>query len=97
MYRIVQVESEWVVCVGSAMLLAFDRMDAAVKTIADAEQLMGTVQAPARSHPPGFAIRMDGSIQRHSGASPVDHAAPTFVERRRTSRNSQYLELDAAE
>ena len=97
MYRIVQVDSEWVVCAGSAMLLAFDRMDAAVKTIADAEKLMGAVQAPARSPPPDFAIRGDESIQRQSGASRGDQAAPTFVERRRAIRTSQYLELDAAE
>jgi hypothetical protein len=97
MYRIVQVDSEWVVCVGSAMLLAFDRLDAAAKTVADAEQLMGAVQAPSRSPPPGFAIRMDESIQRHSDAGPAVQVAPAFVERRRASRTSQYLQVEAAE
>jgi hypothetical protein len=93
MYRIVQFDSQWVVCVGSDMLLAFDRMDAAVKIIEDAEKLMNVVEPP----PPQFAVRMAEAAQRIAGVKFETAPAPAFVERRRTSRTSEHLKADAAE
>jgi hypothetical protein len=90
MYRIVQFDSQWVVCVGSAKLLACDRMDAAIKTIDDAEKLMNAVQTP-----PGFSVRMAEAAQRNAGLE--FETAPAFVERRRTIRKNQHFEADAAE
>ena len=78
MYRIVQLDSQWVVCVGSDMLLAFDRMDAAIKTRDDAEKLMNAIEAP----PPAFAVRMVEAAQPNTALE--FETAPAFVERRRT-------------
>jgi hypothetical protein len=97
MYRIVQLDSQWVIYVGPAMLLAFDRMDAAIKTVHDAENLMNAVRAPTLAPPPDFAVRMAEAAQRHLDSGPELQTAPAFVERRRTSRISQYAEVDAAE
>lgn len=90
MYRIVQLDSQWVVCVGPAMLLAFDRMDAAIKTIDEAEQLMSAVEPP-----PALAVRLAEADQRNAGLE--FETASAFVERRRTSRASEHFEADAAE
>ena len=97
MYRIVQLGSQWIVCVGPAMLLAFERMDAAVKTIADAEKLIGADGAPDPSPLPGFAVRIAAAIQRCQTTMPQVEAASAFVERRRASRAVRPAEMDAAE
>jgi hypothetical protein len=97
MYRIVYRERQWIVCIGAAMLLAFDQEEAAIKTVQDAEKLMAAVDAPAPSPLPGFAVRMAEAVRCHSDVAPQPWTASAFVERRQTSRSNQHFEADAAE
>jgi hypothetical protein len=97
MYRIVHRERQWIVCIGAAMLLAFDQEEAAIKTVQDAEKLMASVDAPAPSPRPGFAVRMAEAVQRNGDVTPQPWTASAFVERRQTIRSNQHFEADAAE
>ena len=96
MYRIVRLGSQWVVCVGPAMLLAFDRMDTAIRTIHDSEKLLSASHTPAPAPPPGHAVRLAEAARRHPDTAPEIQTAPAFVERRRTVRTSQPVESDEA-
>jgi hypothetical protein len=95
MYRIVQNEKQWVVCVGPARLLAFDRKDVAVRTVDDAEKLMRARQTLAPALAPCIPVPMAEATPLRSNAGGGLPAA--FVERRRTRRTGQRFDLDAAE
>ena len=93
MYRIIQFETRWIVCVGPAMLLAFDRMDSAVATVNDAEKLMEAVHT---SEPlPGFALYTAEEDRRGLDAQHQLQTTSAFVERRRANRSGQSAEVDA--
>jgi hypothetical protein len=70
MCRIVQLDSQWGVYVGPAMPVTFGRVDAAITTARDAENLMDRVHASA-CHAAGLC-RQHGPRSRTSSRAGIE-------------------------
>jgi hypothetical protein len=88
MYRIVQLDRQWIVCVGAAMLLAFDHKEDAIRTAADAETLLKAMQPPRSSPLMTLFVQPAEASHDSPDAGLSTRSTTAFVERRRTDRTA---------